>query len=205
MQETERSNASQTSSPASPDGKQAWKARSDRGPHTASFPSGARLTFVIPDQGALLRAGRLPDRLRRTALLCAAHPEGPEGYMGDLVAASVMQAEQGELVTQAIEDGMQLQNELVAAMVVAIDGVPVTLTADEVAAGEFPELDIRMLLEFAERRRDRDAAGNRLPVIVLRDWASFRHEPESDPGVANGGAGGTADGADVPDADRGAV
>lgn len=182
------------------DSKLAWKQRSDTGPHTAVFPSGARLTFRIPDQAALLRSGKLPDRLRRTAILCAGHPAGPEGYMGDLVLQAMLSAERAELVEQAIEDGIRLQHLLVADMLVDPE-----VTADEVEAGEFPQPDIDMLLEFAERKRDRDAAGNRLPVIVLRDWASFRDEQQGAVSAGDGGHGRDDPGADVPDADGGAV
>lgn len=176
--------------------KQAWKGRSDTGPHTAVFPSGATLTFRIPDQAALLRSGKLPDRLRRTAILCAGHPAGPEGYMADLVMQAMISAERAELVEQAIEDGIRLQNILIAEMLVEPQ-----VTADEVEAGDFPEPDLRMLLEFAERKRDRDAAGNRLPVIMLADWATFRGELQGAGSAGNGGDGGDEHGAAVPDAD----
>lgn len=189
-----------TGTPLSPDSKRAWKARNDSGPHTAVFPSGAILTFRIPNESTLLESGRLPDQLREIALLCAAHPEGPEGYMTDLVHQAMFRVETQQQVTQAIEAGMQMQHHLVAEML-----VDPTVTPDEVAAGEFPELDIRMLLEFAERRRNTDAVGNRLPVVVLRDWASFRDEPESAAGTGAGGEGGPVNGADVPDPDPVAV
>ncbi len=162
------------------------------------FPSGATLTFRIPDSGALLRSGLLPDRLRTTALLCAAHPEGPDGYMADLVMQAVVSAERSELVSRAIEDGMGLANVLVAEMLVKPE-----VTVEEVASGAFPELDIKMLLDFAERKRNTDAAvpPNRLPITVLSGWATFRDERPGLEGAASGGPGGPADGADVPEPD----
>lgn len=178
------------------DSKQAWKQRSDRGPHTAAFPSGATLTFTIPDSGSLLRSGRLPDRLRRVALMCAGHPEGAEGYVGDLVLRAMVAADGEERMAQALEDALVLQAHLVAEML-----VEPAVTADEVTEGAFPELDVKMLLEFAERRRNVDAAGTRLPVIVLSEWASFRGEPESAAGAGGVGDGGQEHGGDVPDAD----
>lgn len=186
--------------PLKPDGKGAWRKRNDAGPHVAVFPSGAVLKFRIPDQGALLRAGRLSQRLRDTALLCAAHPEGAEGYMRDLVVTATVAAEREEKITQAIEDGIALGHELVAEML-----VEPSVTPEEVEAGQFPELDVRMLLEFAERRRNVDAAGNELPIIVLREWATFRHEPQGNGSSGDGGASGDEPGDDVPDADKGAV
>lgn len=183
-----------------PDGKGAWRKRNDAGPHLAVFPSGATLKFRIPDQGTLLRAGRLPQRLRETALMCAAHPEGAEGYMRDLVMAATVSTERNETVSQAIEDGIALGHELVAEMLVEPQ-----VTPEEVEAGQFPELDVKMLLEFAERRRNVDAAGNRVPVIVLHEWATFRHEPESNGSAAASREGEPEPGADVPDADKGAV
>lgn len=185
-----------TERPLKPDGKGAWKKRNDSGPHVAVFPSGAVLKFAIPDSSTLLRSGRLPDRLRTTALLCAAHPEGADGYMQELVLAAVMSAEREETVTQAIEDGIELGYVLVSEML-----VEPKVTPEEVKAGEFPELDVRMLLEFAERRRNLDADGNRLPIVPLHDWARFRDEPKSAEGADDGGANGSAAGEPVPESD----
>lgn len=182
------------------DSKTAWKQRNDAGPHTAVFPSGARLTFRIPDDSALLRAGRLRDELRTVALLCAGHPGGAEGYMQDVVVQAMLDVEREQRVLQTIEQGLEIQNELVAEML-----VEPKVTAAEVGRGDFPAMDIRMLLEFAERRRDTDAAGNRLPVIKLSDWAGFRGERNGDPGAGEGGAGGDDAGGDVPEADGGQV
>lgn len=178
------------------DSKTAWKQRNDAGPHTAVFPSGATLTFIIPDDSALLRAGRLRDELRTTAILCAGHPGGAEGYMGDLVTHAMLDAEREQRVVQTIEQGLEIQSELVAEMLVSPK-----VTAAEVASGEFPSMDIRMLVEFAERRRDTDAVGNRLPVIQLSDWAGFRGERNGAPGAREGGQGGDEHGADVPEPD----
>lgn len=182
------------------DSKTAWKQRNDAGPHTAVFPSGARLTFRIPDDSALLRAGRLRDELRATALLCAGHFGGAEGYMQDMVTHAMLDAEREQKVAQTIEHGIEIQHELVAEML-----VEPKVTAEEVGRGDFPAMDIRMLLEFAERRRDTDAAGNRLPVIKLSDWAGFRDELNGSAGPGEGGAGGDEPGSDVPAADGDAV
>lgn len=181
---------------STPDSKTGWKQRNDAGPHTATFPSGATLSFRIPDDSALLRAGRLPDELRTTAVLCAGHPGGAEGYMSDLVTHAIVDAEREQRVLQMIEHGLQIEHELVAEML-----VQPKVTAEEVGRGDFPAMDIRMLLEFAERRRDTDAAGNRLPVIVLREWAGFRDELNGSAGAGEGGAGGDEPGVDVPAAD----
>lgn len=180
-----------------PESKAGWRRRNDAGPHTATFPSGAVLKFTIPDSGSLLVAGRLPDRLRETALLCAGHPEGAEGFMLELVTTAIVQAERSELVTQAIEDGIALGHHLVAAML-----VEPKVTAEEVAAGEFPELDVKMLLEFAERRRNLDAVGQEVPVAVVTDYARFRAEPPSENGARDGresGRDARGDGADADD------
>jgi hypothetical protein len=187
--------AKHTSSNGS-DTKTAWKARNDAGPHTAVFPSGATLTFRIPDSGALLRSGRLPDQLRTTALLCAAHPQGAEGYLADLVTHAIVSRDGSAPYVEAIQSGVDLGHVLVAEML-----VDPHVTADEVGAGEFPEMDVRMLLEFAERRRNTDAVGNKVPVIVLSEWATFRDGPPGEGGAGDGGTGDPAAGSDVPDAD----
>lgn len=178
-----------------PDSKTAWKQRNDRGPHKAVFPSGSTLEFLIADQGMLLRSGKLPDRLRTTALLCAAHPSGADGYMADLVTHATIAGAKDEIL-QAVEDGMDLGHILVSEML-----VNPKVTPEEVAAGDFPELDIRMLLEFAERRRNTDAAGNRLPILVVEQWATFRAEPNGATGIGDGGTDRLDVPATVPDAD----
>lgn len=180
-----------------------WRKRNDSGPHRATFPSGAVLEFIIPDSGSLLRSGRLPENLRETALLCAAHPDGPDGYMGELVTAAIIAGERNErsaTVTQAIADGMELRDVLIAEML-----VEPKVTPEEVARGDFPELDVKMLLEFAERRRNTDALGHKVPVVILAEWARFRDEPLSDLGAGNGDAGGSDARGDVPDAHDGDV
>lgn len=193
--ELESSSAPPASKPVSAAG---WRKRNDSGPHTATFPSGAVLKFVIPDSGALLRSGRLPENLRETALLCAAHPDGPEGYMSELVTAAIVagdRAERSATVTKAISDGMELGHVLIAEML-----VEPKVTPEEVARGDFPELDVKMLLEFAERRRNTDALGHKVPVVILAEWARFRDEPLSDLGARDGDAGRHDARGDVPDA-----
>ena len=183
-----------------PDSKTAWRKRNDAGPHTGVFPSGATLKFIVPNSGLVLLSGKLTGTLRATAVFCAGHPGGNEGYMRDLVNGAVVNPELAEQAIQAIEDGLALRPILVAEML-----VDPKVTPEEVAAGDFPEEDIRMLLEFAERRRNVDAAGNQLPIIVARDWLPFRDKPESDAGARNGGPGEHQPRGDVPDADAGPV
>lgn len=179
--------------PVSADG---WRRCNDAGPHVATFPSGAVLKFVIPDSGALLRAGKLPERLRKTALYCAAHPDGPEGFMLELITAGMLDDERKTKVDEALVEALELEHILVAEMLVEPE-----VTAGEVGQGEFPELDVKMLLEFAERRRNVDAAGTKLPITLLSGWASFRSLEEGDGGAGNGAANGHDDPGAVPDAD----
>ena len=47
------------------------------------------------------------------------------------------------------------------------------LTIEEVASGEFPQADIEMLLAFAERRRNKDAKGVELPIVLIDQLAEF--------------------------------
>lgn len=174
-----------------------WRKRNDSGPHVATFPSGAVLKFIIPDSGSLLRSGRLPENLRETALLCAAHPDGPEGYMGELVTTAIIAGERAErsaTVTKAIGEGMELGHWLVSEMLVEPKVLP-----EEVARGDFPELDVKMLLEFAERRRNVDAVGHRVPVVVLAEWARFRDELGGNESARGGAAGGDDARGAVPD------
>lgn len=189
-----------TAQSSRPTSKSAWKKRNDRGPHTATLPSGAVVKFMIPDSGMLLRSGRLPERLKETALLVAAHPRGADGYMEELVTTAIIAGERSETISRAIEQGMDLGHFLVAEMLVEPE-----VTSEEVADGDFHEFDIRMLLAFAERRLNVDAAGKKLPIIVLDEWATFRNQPASPTGAADGGANGDVDPGALPDADAGDV
>lgn len=166
------------------DGKAAgWKQRSDRGPHVATLPSGQEVTFRIPDSGQLIRSGRLPEDLKRMAKLVALHPGGPEGYMDDLLAVAIRQGTLEETLERSIDNGIELGYHLIAEMVESP-----AITVDDVRSGELPELDVKMLLEFAERKRNTDAAGNKLPILTLDEWATFRGQPQSGPGVGDGEA-----------------
>lgn len=177
-----------------------WRKANDAGPHLVTLPSGATVRIIIPDENVLLANGRLPDQLRETALLCAAHPDGGEGFMHELSVAAAIEDERRAAVRSFIEDGLELRNHLVAAMLVEPE-----VTPEEVARGDFPELDVRMLLEFAERRRNVDAAGNLVPVVVAREWLRVRDLEAGGNGARDGEAGGSDARADVPGADDGEV
>lgn len=197
--ETPPSSTESSSTPAKPVSAAAWRKHNDAGPHLATFPSGAVLKFIIPDSGSLLRSGRLPDNLRETALLCAAHPDGPEGYMSELVTSAIIAGERADrqsTITKAISDGMELGHVLIAEML-----VEPKVTPEEVARGDFPEVDVKMLLEFAERRRNVDAVGHRVPVVILAEWARFRDEPVGDDGARDSDPGRDDARGDVPDPD----
>lgn len=175
--------------PRTADHKSVWKSKNDRGPHTAVFPSGVELTFILPDETALIRADKLPDRLMEIALFSAAYPDGVEGYMADVAVRAVNSPDDAEAnarLKKSVKDGLEMRDWLVAEMLVDPE-----VTPEEVAAGEFPKADIEMLLEFAERRRNTDAAGNRLPIVVLEEYARFRDLP-------GGGTGGELGEGDEP-------
>lgn len=182
-----------------PTSKEAWAKANDAGPHLAALPTGKVVKFRIPDAGALLRTGGLPEELREVALVCAAHPDGPEGYFTDLALVATRRGDMGE-ISKAIERGLELRRVLVAEMLVEPE-----ITAEEIEQGLFHEFDIEMLVEFAERRRSVDAAGNALPIITLDEWARFRNVPASPTGPEPGGANGHVDPGAVPDADAGDV
>jgi hypothetical protein len=181
-----------------PSTKAAWQRRSDRGPHLATLPSGAVVKFQIPDASTLLKADRLPKELMDIAVLAAAHPDGPDGLMADLVFGATASTERNEVLQKTIREGLELRQVLVAEMLIEPQVDP-----DEVAS--LPELDVNMLLEFAERRRNLDAKGNQLPIMLVREWAPFRPERPGAGGAANGGGdGANADGA-LLDPDGGAL
>lgn len=179
--------------PRPSDLKDAWKARTDRGPHKAVLPSGIEVTFIVPNSNELIRADRLPDRLAQMAIMAASYPDGTQGYLGDLAVSAIHDEDAAVKLKAALKDGLELHDWLISHMLVAPK-----LTAEEVGSGDFPQPDLEMLIEFAERRRDTDAAGTKLPIVVLETLATFR----------DGAAGGTdaAAGANgAPAADEPAV
>ncbi len=193
MATTSSTRPSRSSAPKA-DGKAAWAARSDRGPHTAQLPSGQEVTFLVPDSNALIRSDRLPDRLMEIALMASAYPDGADGYMADLAVAAFRDEAEIVKVGKAVKDGLELRDWLVAHMLVSPE-----VTPDEVGSGMFPDADIEMLLEFAERKRCEDAAGVKLPIIVLEKFARF---PAAVGDSEDAGVGGS-DGDELPRDDFG--
>lgn len=179
----------------------------DRGPHIAILPTGLKtgeaVKFQLVDAAMALRSGKLPEHIRVTAQLAVAHADGIDGYFQDLVQVAIMRGGDAQAtIAGAIQQGVELSHHLIAEMLIQPE-----VTAADVASGMFHELDMRMLLEFAERRRDTDAAGNKLPIMVLdpERWARFRYGPDNTPGAVDGGANGQDVPGDVPDLDRGDV
>jgi hypothetical protein len=187
--------------------KSRWTKANDVGPHLAVLPSGLSadgnheyVKFIIPDPAQLLRTGRIPNHLREAAIVFTSHPDGTDEMMRELVMTAAFRGPGQDTITNVISAGHDLAHVLVAEMVVEPE-----ITAEEVAGGVIPELDVRMLLEFAERLRKVDAAGNELPIITQDEWATFRRER---PRVAVNGDVGTDEPAvvgDVPIVDDGEV
>lgn len=183
--------------------KSAWAHANDRGPHVAVLPTGSAVKFELADLSMLLRAGRVPEHLRIVCQLAVAHADGIEGYFQDLVQTAIIRGGDAQAtIAAAIAQGVELSHFLVSEML-----VEPKVTPEEVAAGMFHELDVRMLLEFAERRRDTDAEGNKLGIMLLDpdQWARFRNGPDDAAGAANGGASGDAVSPALPDTDAGDV
>jgi hypothetical protein len=183
-----------------PTSKTAWAQANDAGPHLAVLPTKKVVRFRIPDSAALLRSGRLPENLREAAIIFSSHPDGTDELMRELVIAAALRGPGQETLSNMIQAGTDLTPHLIAEMLVEPE-----VTPEEVASGMFHELDIRMLLEFAERLRNVDAAGNTLPIIVLDEWATFRRQPQSTAGTGAGGDNGAEPAGDVPDPDAGDV
>ncbi len=183
-----------------PTSKEAWAKANDAGPHLAVLPTGKAVKFRIPDSSALLRSGRLPESLREAAVIFASHPEGPEELMRELVITATLRGPGQDTLGRMIQAGQDLTPYLIAEMLVEPE-----VTAEEIADGLLPDLDMRMLLEFAERLRNVDAEGNKLPIITLDEWATFRRQPARDAGAGPGGANGDGDTGAVPEPDAGDV
>ncbi len=180
--------------------KTGWAKANDAGPHVATLPSGTVVKFKIPDAGQLLKAGRIPNHLREAAIVFTSHPDGTDELMRELVITAALRGPGQDTITAVINAGHELAQVLVAEMV-----IEPAITAEEIADGAFPELDIRMLLEFAERLRNVDADGNELPITTMDQWATFRRQPPSVAGAGDGRANGSEPRGDVSDADDRAV
>lgn len=164
--------------------KSAWRRSNDAGPHTATLPSGMVVTFRIPDSTQLLRSDMLPDRLSEIAIMAAAYPDGAEGYMADLGLAAMRDPEQAVKLKSALKEGLELRDWLVSYMM-----IDPPVTPEELASGDFPRVDIDMLVQFAERRRNTDAAGVKFAITILDDLAAFREQragEEDDAAVSSG-------------------
>jgi hypothetical protein len=156
----------------------AWKRKSDAGPHKATLPSGMVVEFVIPSSNALIRADRLPEGLAEMAIMASAYPDGAEGYLADLGMSAMRNPDEAARLKDALKEGLELRDWLVAEML-----VDPRVDASEV--GELPEADVTMLTEFAERRRDTDHAGVKLPIHVVAKLAGFREKPDGDEAAAD--------------------
>lgn len=185
--------------------KSRWLAANDAGPHYAVLPSGldpdgdhSYVRLTVPDPAALTRSGKLPKELHEAAVVFANHPDGPDELMREIVVSAAVRGAGQDALARLISAGEELGYHLIAEMLVEPE-----ITVEE--AKTLPEMDRRMLLGFAERRRNVDAAGNRLPIITLDDWLSFRARPDDLPSAGNGGEDGAEPAGDVPDADEGDV
>lgn len=183
-----------------PSSKTAWLKANDAGPHLAVLASGTVVKFRIPDSSALLRSGHLPDALRDAAVIFTSHPEGTDELMRELVITAAIRGPGQDTLARMIQAGKDLTPYLISDML-----VEPKISPEEIADGLLPDLDVKMLLEFAERRRNVDAAGNELPIITLDAWAIFRREPVREAGARAGGEDGSESAADLPDPDPGDV
>jgi hypothetical protein len=187
--------------------KSAWLAANDSGPHYAVLGSGLRedgnhlyVKFMIPDSGALVRSGRLREDLREAAIIFTSHPEGTDELMRELVITAAIRGPGQDTLARMIQAGNDLTPYLISEML-----LEPKITPEEVAEGLLPPLDVKMLLEFADRVRSVDAAGNALPITTLEKWASFRHQPDRRAGTGDGAANGDEPGGAVPEPDKEAV
>jgi hypothetical protein len=178
----------------------AWLKSNDAGPHMAVLPSGSVVKFRIPDAGQLLKSGAIPTNLREAAIVFTSHPDGADELMRELVIQAALRGPGQDTLTNVISAGQDLGDILVASMILEPE-----VTVEDVAEGRVPELDVRMLREFAERIRNTDAAGNVLPITTMDEWATFRRQSAGDRKPDDGNGDGPAVGDAVPDADAGEV
>lgn len=185
--------------------KSRWLAANDAGPHYAVLPSGldpdgdhSYVRLTVPDPAALIRSGKLPKELQEAAVVFANHPDGPDELMREVVVAAALRGAGQDALARLIASGEELGYHLIAEMLLEPE-----ITVEE--AKTLPEMDRRMLIDFAERRRNVDAAGNRLPIITIDDWLSFRARPDDDAGAGARGENGAEPAGDVSEPDGGDV
>lgn len=107
--------------------------------------------------------------------MASANPDGPQGYVEDLASLAIRSNGLDEAnlawikLSEVFPQAAEMKNWLVSHMVVSPPIEPEDVK-------ELPKQDVLMLLDFAERRRNTDAAGVVLPIVVLEEFSSFRDE-----------------------------
>lgn len=122
--------------------KTAWKARKR---HTVILPSGVEVQIELPNLPLLIKTGRIPNELIQQAVKTAAAPD--------------------EVTREQIEEQYDFYRTLVVLTVKDPE-----LTPEDV--DELPFEDVEMIVEFATRARDMDAAYRHLGGLEKVD--SFR-------------------------------
>lgn len=129
-----------------PISKTAWKKVKT---HTATLPSGAVVKLTLPNLGALLKSGNIPNELVDAAI----------GF------------QQAEKITrEMLEESFEW-----VAFILPRTVVEPTITEEEVRNDELPSQDLEMLAAFVARTLDIDAVGHHLGGLETnRDFRRFR-------------------------------
>jgi hypothetical protein len=150
-----------------PISKDAW---AGLGVHRLTLPSGAVVRARIPDLSMLLANDMVPQELRAAALT----------KVMDEIRGDTNLGEEGE--TQAVarddeKDFMQIKDTVALHLYL----VQQMLVEPELELEDLERInseDLTFLISIARRERNRDAAGVKLGVARIDEWATFQHEHE---------------------------
>lgn len=142
--------------PPTPTTLDGWKRTKD---HLVTLPSGASVTFQIPNLAVMAKSGQLPN-----SLLAVAVP-------GSVKEADVTTPEEAQERIARLAD---FQKWLIAKAV-----VEPPLEEEDVAG--LPTEDVDCLVELATRGRDTDAVGHHIGGLEASpEWRRFRGVPALD-------------------------
>ncbi len=154
-----------------------------RGVHFVNLPTGGTAKIRIPDLHQLVAADALPIHLKNVALqrVVESMDGGPsESFTQETleIAEGIRAADEGaiEKAQKRVTDAVALNVWLVSKMLVEPQYTEEELGPESPV--RLPDEDLIFLVSLALRGRDTDAAGVKLGVAKIDDWATFRHEHE---------------------------
>lgn len=145
-----------------PSGKEAWQARAI---HEITCPSGMKVKIKLPNLSELILRDAIPSELLQRAL----EEVSGSGPAGQAAAALTRGETPPTLPVETVKELMGLHHFLVLTAVAEPE-------IEEADLASLPEEDLELIRQIATRETDEDAAGVRIGVARVSDFATFREE-----------------------------